>query len=437
MSGLAYVLRELGCSVSGSDRSFSQVVERLQGDGIDVHLGHREVLVREADLVVYSAAIMDTCEELVEARRLGIPTVGRAEMLGELTRSYFTIGVAGTHGKTTTASMLSSILKQREGGSSMLIGGALQGRIQAGLGDGELFVVEADEFDRSFLYLYPSAVIITTIDAEHLDCYCDLNEVRDAFLQFLGRLPFYGRALVGGDDPDVRNILQGIDRSYCTFGLADGNDFRAENIKRRDWGCFFELLFRRQRLGRIELGIPGEHNVRNALAAAGLAHSLGIEFATIEAGLRTFVGVERRFEKKGEAGGILVIDDYAHHPVELAAALATARDIGRRVVAVFQPHLYSRTRDFLVDFAHSLQAADQVFLADIYGSREEPIAGIHAGLIARVMQEQGYDQVEYIPDMEQIELRLLETCRTGDLVLTLGAGDIDRVADGFLGALNN
>ena len=177
---------------------------------------------------------------------------------------YFTIGVAGTHGKTTTASMLSSILKQREGGSSMLIGGALQGRVQAGLGDGELFVVEADEFDRSFLYLHPSAVIITTIDAEHLDCYCDLNGVRDAFVQFLGRLPFYGRALVGGDDPDVRNILQGIDRSYCTFGLADGNDFRAENIKRRDWGCFFELFFRRSRLHQeycqmnlpINLGCP-------------------------------------------------------------------------------------------------------------------------------------------------------------------------------------
>ena len=435
MSGLAYVLRELGCSVSGSDHSFSQVVERLQGDGIDVHLGHKGMLVREADLVVYSAAIMDNCEELVEARRLGIPTVGRAEILGELTRTYFTIGVAGTHGKTTTASMVSSILNQGERRSSMLIGGALQGRIQAGLGDGELFVVEADEFDRSFLYLYPSAVIITTIDAEHLDCYGDLNGVRDAFRQFFGRLPFYGWALVGGDDPEIRNILHGIDRAYYTFGLGNENDFRAENIQRRDWGCFFELSFRRQHLGSIELDIPGEHNVRNALAAAGLAHALGIGFATIEAGLRTFGGVERRFEKKGEAGGILVIDDYAHHPVEIAAALVTARDIGRRVVAVFQPHLYSRTRDFLEDFAHSLQIADQVFLANIYGSREEPIAGIHAGLIARVMQEQGYDQVEYIPDMKQIELRLLETCRTGDLVLTLGAGDIDRVADAFFAVL--
>ena len=435
MSGLAYVLRELGCSVSGSDHSFSQVVERLQGDGIDVHLGHKGMLVREADLVVYSAAIMDNCEELVEARRLGIPTVGRAEILGELTRTYFTIGVAGTHGKTTTASMVSSILNQGERRSSMLIGGTLQGRIQAGLGDGELFVVEADEFNRSFLYLYPSAVIITTIDAEHLDCYRDLNGVRDAFRQFFGRLPFYGRALVGGDDPEIRNILHGIDRAYYTFGLGNENDFRAENIQRRDWGCFFELSFRRQHLGSIELDIPGEHNVRNALAAAGLAHALGIGFATIEAGLRTFGGVERRFEKKGEAGGILVIDDYAHHPVEIAAALVTARDIGRRVVAVFQPHLYSRTRDFLEDFAHSLQIADQVFLANIYGSREEPIAGIHAGLIERVMQEQGYDQVEYIPDMKQIELRLLETCRTGDLVLTLGAGDIDRVADAFLALL--
>ena len=437
MSGLAYVLRELGCKVSGSDRSFSPVVERLQGDGFDVQLGHDKVLVMEADLVVYSAAITDTCEELAEARRLGIPTVGRAEILGELTRSYFTIGVAGSHGKTTTASMVSSILSRREPSSSMLIGGALQGRIQAGLGDGELFVVEADEYDRSFLYLYPSAAIITSIDAEHLDCYRDLAEVRDAFRQFLDRLPFYGWALVGGDDPDSRNILHGVDRPFYTFGLGDENDFRAESIERRDWGCLFELFFRRQHLGRIELSIPGDHNVRNALAAAGLAHVLGIGFATISAGLRSFDGVERRFDKKGEAGGILVIDDYAHHPVEIAAALLTARDIGRRVVAVFQPHLYSRTQYFCEDFARSLQLADRVFLAPIYGSREEPIEGIHAGLIAGVMQGQGYDQVEYISDMEKIELRLLESCRAGDLVLTLGAGDIDRVAVDFLAQLKS
>jgi UDP-N-acetylmuramate--alanine ligase len=436
MSGLAYVLRELGCSISGSDRSSSRVVAQLRRDGIEVHVGHRDALVRGTDLVVYSAAIMDSNEELVEARRLSIPTIGRAEVLGELTRSYFTIGVAGTHGKTTTASMVASIFKQGGLGPSILIGGSVQGRIQAELGEGELFVVEADEFDRSFLYLYPSAAIVTTIDAEHLDCYRDLNEVQDAFCQYLGRLPFYGHSLLGGDDPDVRDILKGLDRGYFTFGLASQNDFRAENIQRRAWGCFFDLFFRREHLGRIEVGIPGEHNVRNALAAAGMAHSLGIEFAPIEAGLRTFVGVERRFEKRGEVEDILVIDDYAHHPVEVAAALATARDSGRRVVAVFQPHLYSRTRDFMEDFAHSLQAADQVFLADIYGSREEPLPGVHASLIAGVMREQGYDQVEYVPDMEQVKSRLLETCRAGDLVVTLGAGDIDRVADEFLAALN-
>ena len=436
MEGLARILRELGCRVSGSDRSSSPAVEQLHRERFEVHIGHRAAQVEGVDLIVYSAAVPIKSEELVEGRRRGIPVVGRAEVLGELSRSHFTIGVAGSHGKTTTASMVASILKQGVYEPSMLIGGWMKGRVQAELGAGEFFVVEADEFDRSFLSLYPCAALVTTIDAEHLDCYQNLEEVKEAFCQYLERLPFYGHCLLGGDDAGVQSVMGSVEREYFTYGLEAGNDFRAENIQRRSWSSCFDLFFRREYLGSIELGVPGEHNIGNALGASGLAHSLDVEFEAIEAGLRVFDGVERRFEKKGEIGDILVVDDYAHHPAEIAATLATARDTGRRVVAVFQPHLYSRTRDFLEDFARALQAADQVFLTDIYGSREEPLPEIHTGLIARAMQEQGYGQVEYIPCVNEVSAHLLEACRTGDLVVTLGAGDIGQVADELLAALS-
>ncbi len=435
MSGLANVLRQLGCRISGSDRSSFQGVEGLRQEGIEVHIGHRADQVQGADLVVYSAAVASDNEELVQARRLGVPVVRRAEVLGEFTRSYFVIGVAGSHGKTTTASMVASILVEGKLKPSMLIGGWVEGQVQAALGRGEFFVVEADEYDRSFLSLYPSAAIVTTIDAEHLDCYRDLDEVQEAFLQYLKRLPFYGHCLLGGDDPGVLDIGEHIDRPHFTFGLKTTNDYRAENIQHRAWGSCFEWSLRGECLGLIELVVPGEHNVRNALGAAGLAHSLGVDVEAIEAGLRVFAGVERRFEKKGEVEGILVIDDYAHHPVEVAAALAAARNCGRRVVAVFQPHLYSRTRDFLEDFARVLQQADQVLLTGIYGSREAPLPDIHAGLIAQTMGRQGFEEVEYIPCLGQVATRLLEICRAGDLVVTLGAGDIDRVGAELLEAL--
>lgn len=428
MEGLARVLSTMGCCISGSDRTGSLAMDCLLREGFAVHVGHRASQVEGTDLVVYSAAVPAHNEELAEARRLGIPVVGGAELLGELTRFYLTIGVAGSHGKTTTASMVANILRQAELRPSVMIGGWRQGRAQAELGEGELMVVEADEFDRSFLRLYPSLAVVTSVDAEHLDCYQDLDAVEDAFGQYLARLPFYGHCVAAGDGRVGERVLAGLGCLVFTYGLGNENDFRAIDIEFDPWGSRFAVEWGGERLGAVELPVPGEHNVCNALGAAALALTLEVDFAAVAKGLQNFTGVKRRFEKKGEVGGVLVVDDYAHHPTELAVTLATTRRSGRRVVAVFQPHLYSRTRDLCDDFARELSAADEVLLADVYGSREEPLPGVDGGLIVRAMQVRGYEKVEFIPRKEDLTDQLLQTCRSGDLVITLGAGDIDQVA---------
>ena len=432
MEGLARVLSTMGCRISGSDQTGSLAMDCLLRDGFAVHVGHRASHVQGADLVVSSPAVPDHNEELAEARRLGIPVVGGAELLGELTRFYLTIGVAGSHGKTTTASMLANILRRAGLQPSTLIGGWREGRAQAELDEGELLVVEADEFDRSFLHLYPGLAVVTGVDAEHLDCYRDLDAVEEAFGQYLARLPFYGHCVVAGDGRVGERVLAGLRRPVFTYGLGKENDFRAVDIEFGSWESRFVVERGEEWLGAVELPVPGEHNICNALGAAALALTLEVNFADVSSGLQSFTGVKRRFEKKGEVGGVLVVDDYAHHPAELAATLATTRRSTRRVVAVFQPHLYSRTRDLCDDFARELSAADEVLLADVYGSREEPLPGVDGGLIARAMQARGYEKVEFIPRKEDLTDHLLQTCRSGDLVITLGAGDIDQVAVGLL-----
>ena len=437
MEGLARVLDALGCRISGSDSAMSRAVEQLRQEGIKVHLGHRAAQVNGADLVVHSAAVPVDNEELKAARRKGISVVGRAELLAEVTRSHFVVGIAGSHGKTTTASMVASILDKGKLDASSLIGGWTHGRVQARLGSGELFVVEADEYDSGFLYLYPRAAVVTNIDAEHLDCYPSMAEVQKAFCRYISRLPFYGICILGYDDPGVQGILPNLERKYYTYGLAGGCDFRAEELELCTWGSRFALFFRQEELGPINLRVPGRHNVRNALGAAALARSLGVDFTTIAAGLQEFEGIERRFEKKGEIGGIVVVDDYAHHPSELEATLTTARDSGRRILAVFQPHLYSRTRHLVEDFAKVLMGADQVFLAPIYSAREQPVPGVHSGIIAQAMQKAGFAAVEYIPDLNEMSGRLAQASKPGDLVITMGAGDIDRAAEELVQALTS
>lgn len=437
MEGLAYVLQAMGCRVSGSDRSPSSAVDQLRRAGMAVEVGHRAEQVQGCELVVYSAAVPADNAELVAAGQLGIPAVGRAQLLGELTRPYWTIAVAGSHGKTTTAAMMASVLRSAGSNPSALIGGRLEGRVAAWLGRGDLFVVEADEYQRSFLQLRPQGAIVTTVDAEHLDCYRDLGEVEDAFHLFLSGLPFYGHCVMGADDPGVHRLLSRLELPVLTYGLGGDNQVRAAELQTHPWGSRFAVVSGGVEQGRVELRVPGRHNVRNALGAAAMAQLLEIDFGAVAAGLGAFGGVGRRFERRGEVGGILVVDDYAHHPAEITATLEAARGTGRRVVAVFQPHLYSRTRALVREFAQSLQAADQVFLAAIYGSREEAQGDIDAGQIAQAMRAAGYEQVKYVPQLGELPAQVLASCRPGDLVLTMGAGDVDRVAQGVLAALGS
>ncbi|MEW6755051.1 MAG: UDP-N-acetylmuramate--L-alanine ligase [Candidatus Latescibacterota bacterium] len=435
MEGLARLLAAMGATVSGSDRADSEALAGLRRDGFPVKLGHEAAGVEGADLVVYSAAVPQDNPELEAARQRGIPQVGRAEVLGEVSRLYLTLAVAGSHGKTTTASMAADILVQAGWEPSVLVGGWRRGRVHARLGSGRFLVAEADEFRRAFLSLYPSFAVVTSVDAEHLDCYADLGAVEEAFCAFLERLPFYGHALVSGDGTVGRRLLEGAGRPRLTYGLGRDNHYRATAVAAQAWGSGFCVWRGDERLGEITLRVPGEHNVRNALGAAALCHSIGVDFATIGQALSAFGGVQRRFEVRGEAGGVLVVDDYAHHPTEITAALQTARRTGRRVLAAFQPHLYSRTQALSAGFAQALCAADQVVLTEIYPSREEPIPGVDAGLIAGGMRALGYRQVERVADLEALTRRLLEACRSGDLVITLGAGDITGVPERLLQGL--
>ena len=435
MEGLARILAAKGCCVSGSDQAESQNLSLLRQEGFTVHAGHDCQWISGADLVVYSAAIPADNPELNAAVSQGISTVSRAEMLGELTRGTFTLAVAGTHGKTTTASMVATILRHAGLAPQVLVGGWVDGRPQAEMGSGEFFVVEADEFARSFLHLYPSLALVTSVDAEHLDCYGDFAAVERAFGQFLERLPFYGKSVLAGDGLVGEGVLASLDRTYCTYGMDNDNDYRIADLETRVWGSRFDLCFAGQSLGEIELQVHGEHNARNAAGAAALSSGLGVDFPAISEALAQFNGVDRRYQCKGEVGGVLVIDDYAHHPAELAAVIAAARQSGRRVIAVFQPHLYSRTCDFAEDFGRELAAADHVVLTEIFASREAPLPGVDSGIIQNALHSRGYAAVDYLPERERLVPHLLELCDAGDLVLAMGAGDIGETAEQLAAAL--
>ncbi len=436
MEGLARILSARGCRITGTDSTRSDATDALERDGFDVHIGHRAESVGDVDLVVYSAAVPSSNEELEVARRRGIDVVGRAELLGEIARTSFTIAVAGTHGKTTTSAMLASVLDAAGLEPAVAIGGYVRGKVQGRWTDGGYFVVEADEFDRSFLKMYPNAAVVTSIDAEHLDCYGDEAGVQAGFLDFLRRLPFYGQTLLAGESQGVREIMPHLSRRYSTYGVEASNRFHPRNARSRAWGSEFELFDEDKLLGAVELNVPGGHNLLNAVGAAGMTRLLGVSMNHIVEGLSNFPGLDRRFECKGQVRDVLIVDDYAHHPAEVEAALATARSFGRRVTAIFQPHLYSRTRDFFREFGAALTAADQVFITDIYPAREVPIAGIKSDMIVEEMRANGFAAVELERDSTRLVGRVVERCRGGDLVLTMGAGDIGRVATQLVHALD-
>ena len=437
MEGLARILAARGCSVTGTDSTQSPRTDALKRDGFDVRIGHRAERILDADLVVYSAAVPSSNEELRAARKSGIDIVGRAELLGEISRTSFTIAVAGTHGKTTTAAMLANILDAAGLDPSIAIGGYAGGEIQGRSSVGGYFVVEADEFDRSFLKIYPSAVVVTSIDAEHLDCYENEAGIREAFVDFLGRLPFYGQAVLAGENVGVREVVSRLAVPFPLYGLNSESRFHPRNIEQRTWGTDFDLFDARAKVLGIQLNVPGQHNLLNAVGAAAMAVLLGIEAQYVSTGLRRFSGLDRRFERKGEKRNVLVVDDYAHHPAEVGAALATARSLGRpRVTAVFQPHLYSRTRDFFREFGSVLALADLEFITDVYPAREAPIPGITGALIADDMRDNGFRAVQYESDADCLAARIAENCRENDLILTMGAGDIGDVANSILAAID-
>lgn len=437
MSGLAEILLlSTPLEISGCDRERSENTDRLTALGAKIAYGHDAAHVEQADLVVISSAIAESNPEVEAARRRGIPVIRRAEMLAEIMRLKQGIAVAGTHGKTTTTSLTGLVLTEAGFDPTIVVGGRV--RIlgtNARLGKGDFLVAEADEYDRSFLELTPVVAVVTNIEADHLDTYRDLADILDAFTIFANRVPFYGAVVACLDDAGVREILPRVKRRVVTYGESPEASLRAGEIRLEASGTTFEVWEGTTwSLGTVRLPLPGRHNVLNALAAIAVGRELSIPFPTIARALKEFTGVIRRFETKGERGGVLVLDDYAHHPTEIAATLAAARQVhpGRRLVALFQPHLYSRTRDFATEFGRSLAGCDLAIVTDVYASREKPLPGVTGDLVARAARSQGHPAVIYISDKTQVVGELEKVLKSGDLLLTMGAGDVVRLGEAYL-----
>ncbi len=431
MSSLAEVLSSWGFRVTGSDSQSGDAMVRLKGLGIKVEVGHRAANVGEANAVIYSSAVPMDNPELVEARRKGTPIVRRAEMMGETLRGKYSLGVAGTHGKTTTTTMLGRIWLHAGKDPTLLAGGTTRGEnLSAVAGQGEVLIFEADEFDRSFLAMRPSSAIIGNIDSDHLDCYGTLDAIREAFVTFAESLPFYGVLVVNGDDDGVRSILPRLIRPAqrtVTYGRSPEADYRAVDVRAEAQGMVFTLERKGVKLGEMTLRVPGIHNVYNALAAAALSLEEGLTFKEVERGLKEFQGVKRRLEFRGDKAGVAFYDDYAHHPTEVAATLQAARALGTgRLVAIFQPHLYSRTQQLFREFAEAFQACDVLFVTRVYAAREQPIEGVEGHLIADAAKDGTLtkEKVNYVEDPETLPDRVIPKLKAGDVVVTMGAGDI-------------
>lgn len=428
MSGIAEILFNLGYQVRGSDSTPSEVTEYLQTLGISIASGHRAANIEDADVLIISSAVGENNPEVVEARRKGIPVIKRAEMLGELMRLKFAVGVAGTHGKTTTTSMVGRILQHAKLNPTLIVGGIVaELGTGASLGSGDYMVTEVDEYDRSILAMFPSMAVVLNIEPDHLDCYDGMDDLLGAFLSYINRVPFFGSAIISADDINLRMLKPKITRPYRTFGFADEADYRAVAVRLESGRSLFSVYNQGELLGEIILNIPGRHNVANALAATAVANELQIPFVTIAEALRAFRGVGRRFEIIGEVNNIMVVDDYAHHPTELAATLATARGYNRRIIVVFQPHLFSRTQYFVHEFAEVLARADKCILTDIYPAREEPIEGVTSLLIKNEAARLGKGDFNYVGVKDNAVEAIAQTARPGDMVLLVGAGSITHI----------
>lgn len=437
MSGIAEFLHNQGLEISGSDMRKSDTTDHLESLGIVVHEGHNPQNITDADVVVKSSAVTDENVEVIAAKALNIPVIRRAEMLAEITRMSFSIGISGTHGKTTTTSMTGMVLEAAGLEPTIIVGGKVKNFGSNNvMGSGQYIVVEADEYDHSFLTLSPCIAGITNIDADHLDCYENLDNIKDAFVEYANKVPFFGSVICCLDDAGVQSILPRINKKILTYGLSRQADIQALDIKMEGFSCSYILSYKGYNLGTIKMDVTGKHNILNSLQAAAIGLELDIPFAAIASGLANYSGVYRRFELKGTAKEITVYDDYAHHPTEIQATLEAFKDSSpRRIVALYQPHLYSRTRDFAVEFGNSFFHCDQLLLAPIYPAREAPIEGVSSKLIADVAIGCGHRGVNLIESNEKIVEATLAILKPGDILVTMGAGNIWQYGEEILASL--
>lgn len=429
MSGIAEILFNLGFKISGSDLYATEVTQRLESIGIPVFDQHAPDNIGSANVVVISSAVGEDNPEVFEAKRRGIAVIKRAEMLGELMRLKYSIGIAGTHGKTTVTSMIGKIMADAGLDPTVIVGGIVSGKgTGASLGNGEYLVAEADEYDRSFLAMYPSMAVITNIEPEHLDCYDGQEDMENCFVTYMNRVPFYGLVIYPTDDPITMRLYPRITRASVGFGFGSNADYQAVDVQLTEGGSRFKLFQRNNLLGEVTLKVPGRHNISNALAALASTMELEVPFEKAAAALNKFGGVQRRFEIKETVNDIMVIDDYAHHPTEIKATLETAKSFNRRVIVIYQPHLFSRTERFHKEFAEALSLADIALLVDIYPAREKPIPGVTSEMIEKDGQENGYDNIRYIGAKENCLEEIAKISQAGDMIITMGAGTITRMA---------
>jgi UDP-N-acetylmuramate--alanine ligase len=439
MSGIAELLLNLGYRVSGSDLRETDITRRLSGLGAEIHVGHHGEHVKGADVVVLSSAISEENPELQAARSMGkVPVIRRAEMLAELMRLKYAVLVAGAHGKTTTTSMVSTVLARGGLDPTVVIGGRLNAwGTNAKLGSGDFMVAEADESDGTFLLLPPTIAVVTNIDLEHMDFYRDLEHIQRTFLEFINRIPFYGQAVLCLEDENIQTILPLISKRYVTYGLSSQADFQAREIRFNGLNTTYRAFHQGRELGEIELPIPGRHNVLNSLAAVAVAQDLEIDWPSVQAGLRDMTGVQRRFQIKGEAGGVLVLDDYGHHPTEIRNVLETLAQCfpDRRRIVVFQPHRYTRTQALLDQFARCFYHSDLLFLTEIYAASERPIPGITGARLAEQVAAHGHHDLEFHATFDGMLESLKAVVKPGDVVITLGAGNVWQIGEDLLDSL--
>ncbi len=436
MSGIAELLLNIGHRVSGSDLTETEITRRLETLGAKIYYGHASQQVADAEVAVVSSAVAPDNPEVVAAEKdYHIPVIKRAEMLAELMRLKYAVLVAGAHGKTTTTSMVGTVMAEGGLDPTVVIGGRLNAwGTNAKLGQGDFVVAEADESDGTFLLYSPTISLVTNIDTEHLDYYKDLNEIRETFLEFINQVPFYGLNILCLEDENIQSLLPRIKKRLVTYGFSAQADFQARDVAFDGLNCSYTAAYRGTEMGRVNLPIPGWHNVLNSLAAVAVGHELEIPFSAICRGLQGMTGVQRRFQIKGEVNDITIIDDYGHHPTEIKAVLKTIAQSypGRRRFVLFQPHRYTRTQALFDDFTTAFYQSDVLIVTDIYAASEPPIHGVHAEKLAAAIQQHGHGNTSYVPDHIDLVSLLVKEAREGDVILTLGAGNVWRTGEALL-----